>query len=683
MGIHGLSYYITSFPNLIEKAEWKLDSSDLVDQFIFDGNAFVYHIAFQNRTNWTHGGQYAMIAEIVTKTVQTLSSAGIEPTFLFDGALPKDKLDTRLKRHRSYIDRCISTYQNLGQINASNKDSDDRHNGIQYYGDLFLIPPLTLEVVVQTLRELNVQVKICQAEADGEVVTLANQKNAYVVSQDSDMYVYPRIGKGYIPFELLKIPLNKDSSHISAGVYHPDRLSTMLNLETCFLPLVGTLLGNDYLDVDSIRPLIGQWCSAEGLSIAKNSSAGWPKIVAELIKKNLNNPKDDVIRSIAEQLSTVPAKSNSRLKMTTNSVLQDRMIDSISRYDLSSPLLKSVTTNVLKHLAKGGVHLAYDDQTKDFSRQLLDVIESKTFWTSIFLEDIEREYSWDVSRLLRQSMYTIALHQVGRHDSTSNSESMAKVEEYVRVKHHLEGVRVITDNISQPTLDFYMLHQSNRETLNHLNTVTHPLVLCLRYLIFHCSRSIKNGRLYNYEVVGMLISGLRSLAVIIDGLTKDDAPFKIDTPKLKKRCVHLAAQFQSVIYSSYLLSQTLDMPDYMQSPHLLANLYNGVYFHHYIELARNGASIGKMLSGLSEGFKSLFFSVYEAVMSDLESEVHTVFDYKLESNEDDLLEQKPKRVHSKKQESNRPEKKKKSLLKNQSRNTNAFNVLSFGCTFDE
>ncbi|KAI8383016.1 hypothetical protein BD560DRAFT_444121 [Blakeslea trispora] len=689
MGIHGLSYFITSFPNLIEKTEWKLDSKESVDQFIVDGNAFVYHIAFQNRTNWTHGGQYAMIAEIVRKTVQTLLNAGIEMIFLFDGALPRDKLETRLKRHRSYIDRCISTYQNFGQINTSNKDSIDRHNGIQYYGDLFLIPPLTLEVVIQTLRELNIRVKICQAEADSEVVILANEKNAYVVSQDSDMYVYPCIGRGYISFDLLKIPLNKDgiSSHISAGVYHPERLSAMLNLETCFLPLVGTLLGNDYLDVDSIRPLISQWCSTENIPATKNSSIGWPKLVAELIKKSLSNHKSDVIQNIAKQLNIVAAKSNLKSKVTIVSALQDRMIDSILRYDLNSPLLKCVTKDVyssaIEQQPATRESLAFRGQSDNFSRQLLDVIENRTFWTSIFLEDIEREHSWDVSRLLRQHIYTTILRQIDGDNRNTGSESIDMVKEYIRVKHHLEGIQVITNDVSHPTLDFYMLHQSPKESLADLDTATHPLILCMRYLIFHCSRSIKNGRLHNYEVVGMLISGMRSLAAIITGLSKDDTAPEIDTPKLKKRCVHLSAQFQSVLCSSYLLSQILDISDYMQSPHVLANLYNGVYFHYYIELARNGTSIGKMLTGTSKAFKLLFFSVYEAVMADLESEVQVVFDYRLESNGDNLLEQKPKRVQSKKQESNRPEKKKKPLAKNHGRNANAFNVLSFGCTFDE
>ncbi|GAN04840.1 hypothetical protein MAM1_0075c04305 [Mucor ambiguus] len=717
MGIHGLSYFIKSLPSIVDNVKWKIGSAadelpattkDDGDHFIIDGNAFVYHIAFEHRTNWTHGGQYAHIADVVTKTVDSLHRAGIRLTFLFDGALPQDKLETRVKRHKSYIERCASTYWNLKQINASNKHADEeRKNGIQYYGDLFLIPPLTLEVVVQTLKEIHVEIQVCEAEADGEVVSMATRERAYVVSQDSDMHVYPDVGKGYIPFESLSIPIqDTDSDYISASVYHPETLARSLNLEPYQLPLFGTLLGNDYLDADLVRFPIGHWCSIEGIHVTKNNQSGWPKVVAEFIRRNTHvqggKGKDCIIHNIADQLKPIIAKSGMKSREAKASGFEDRMINSICRYDAFSPLLKSSpdqecstpSSTLIDTISSQFIH------TKTLSRQIMDVVASNTFWTSIFIEDIERESSWDVSRSLRQGVYGSVYEKLGGQQPQQQEENKNEiaVQEHVREKQHLEVVQVIGGVIEQQRStaldDFYRFHASNKTHIQHHSPIVHPLILCMRYMIYHCSQSIENGRLFNYEVVAMIVSTLRSLAPTLGYSTTDQVPHPdIGIPALKKRSIHLASQYQGVIYSSFLLSQILDIAHYLQSPQVLAHMFHGLYFHYYIEIARGGVSISRMLHHVTPAFKALFCSVYKSIMTDLYDQVLDVFDYDIITSameEWTISDNKPKRLISL-NSSNQPEKKKKkkSPAKSstnttpQSRSTNAFNVLSFGCNFDE
>lgn len=691
MGIHGLSYFIKSFPSLVENVEWKLDASTMTDHFIIDGNAFVYHIAFENRTNWTHGGQYATIAKVIRNTVDTFRKAGIRLTFLFDGSLPEDKTDTRIKRNKSYIERSVSTFWNLKQINTSNKNIEQRHNGIQYYGDLYLIPPLTLEVVIQTLRELKVEVEICQGEADGKVVALANEMNAYVISQDSDMHIYPQVGKGYISFELLNLPDSEgDQKLITAGVFHPERLASLLNVSPTLLPLFGTLLGNDYLDSDLVRFPIGQWCSEHGISIVSKQS-GWPKVVAEFIKRNCTDDKKDIIKNVVGQLKPIISKSSMKLREEKAASLENQIIESISRYDPCSPLLSEPgrkiidqATNTMKLLKQLQHH------TTGLSRQVMDVIENKTFWTSVFIEDIERESCWDVSRSLRQGLYGSVLARLSRE---TKEVTPIVVQEYIREKHHLEVLHVtggvITTEDSTFSENFYRFHISHsNKHLASFDPILHPLILCLRYMIHHCSQSISNGILCNHEVIAIIIATLRSLASTL-GFTEEEVPISAAcTPALKKRSIHLSAQFQSIMYSSYLLSQVLDIPDYFHSPNVLANMYHGLYFHQYMEAARCGASIGKMLSGVSPKFSGLFCSVYKSVMLDLNNDVQDIYDYDIITTamEDwTISDNKPKRLNATgKSSSNRPEKKKKSSKKpSENRSTNAFNVLSFGCNFDD
>lgn len=743
MGIHGLSYFIKSSPSLVKNVQWKIDGSintQQHDHFVIDGNAFVYHMAFENRTNWTHGGQYATIAQVVRETVAVLVKANIQLTFLFDGSLPQDKIETRIKRNKSYIERSVSTFWNLKQINMSNKNAEQRHNGIQYYGDLFLIPPLTLEVVVQTLRELdNVDVKICQGEADGEVVTMAIEKNAYVVSQDSDMHVYPNVGKGYIPLELLHIPIQQqdkkegEASIITAGVFHPEALASLLNLKRSLLPLFGTLLGNDYLDADLVRYPIGQWCSVEGIQMMKNQS-GWPKVVAEFIRRNCPN-EQEAIKNVVDQLKPIISKSSMKSREEKAYGFQDQIFDSISRYDASSPLLPPPLLNDQKKIGDEGLDATAIRTTniilkrlkhhnKGLSRQVMDVIKSKTFWASIFIEDIEREFCWDVSRSLRQGMYGWISKLLERSRPQQEEEEQRNLkdkedledrpimmEEYVREKQHLEVLEVtgcvITSRDNQSKngdtnkQDFYRFHISNEtKHLSLVDSKLHPLILCMRYMIYHCSHSIENGKLLNHEVIAIIIATLFSLAPVLGYTTKEEAltpTTSIPLAALKKRSIHLSAQYQSIIYSSYLLSQILDIPNYLQQPQILSHMYNGLYFHHYIEMARCGASIGKLLSGVSQDFVTLFCTIYKSVMMDLNDDVEDIFDYEFSISAAvekwTISDQKPKRINSlQKSPSNRPEKKKKSSNNSNkamngnnvtNRSTNAFNVLSFGCNFDD
>ncbi|KAI8646553.1 hypothetical protein BD408DRAFT_409861 [Parasitella parasitica] len=704
MGVHGLSYFIKSLPTIVDHVKWKVEPSKRKidqDHFIIDGNAFVYHIAFENRANWTHGGQYADIADAVVKTVDVLHRAGIRLTFLFDGALPQDKLETRVKRHKSYIERCASTYWNLKQINTSNKNADEQQNGIHYHGDLFLIPSLTLEVIIQTLKELHVNVEICNAEADGEVVNTAIREMAYVVSQDSDMHVYSHVGKGYIPLELLQVPIyqnqnqnNQDNEYVSAGVYHPEALAKVLHLEPFQLPLFGTLLGNDYLDADLVRFPISHWCNREGIHITKNNQSGWPKIVAEFLRRNSQldergKGKSCIIHNIATQLVPIIASSSMKSREEKANGFQDRIIDSISRYDVSSPLLKR-SSKEFQHNNENTPETRIDTISKQFlytknpSRQIMDVITSRAFWTSIFLEDIERESSWDVSRSLRQCLYGAVSERLEDQQETI-------VQEYIREKQHLEIVQVkggvIQNQRSTPLIDFYRIHVSNQDHLKDHDPALHPLVLSIRYMLYHCSQSIENGRLFNFEVVAIIISTLRSLAPTL-GYSIEEVPLpNIGIPALKKRSIHLAAQYQGIIHSSFLLSQILDIENHLRTPQVLSRMYNGLYFHYYIEIARGGASISKMLHNATPKFKALFCSIYKSVMTGLHDEVQDVFDYDIITSameEWTISENKPKRLIS--MAAKQPDKKKKKRsqeITNNDRSTNTFNVLSFGCNFDE
>lgn len=593
MGISGLSQFVQAHSSIGTRVDWN-PSTTIKDRFFFDGNAF----AHQLRQDWLHGGNYAKIAQIVTETIAQLKVAGIEPVFLFDGALPEDKISTRKNRKNNSIKSCTLVMTQLDQINR----------GLVYVDpSLFLISPWTLEVVIQILRDLQVRLQVCDFEADGELVRLAEKENGYVVSKDSDMFVYPRIGKGYIPLDSLRV--NKP---VTAQVFHPDRLARLLKLDTGDLPLLGALMGNDYMEKKIWRSVIEDWNFQRGMIKRQ-----WPMTVAEFINQQKNG---QLIQNIVR---FAPSKKRPEL--------ESGLLNAIDKYNIES---MSDKTTVCEGL----------------SRLLTDVIMNQTLWTGIFLEDIRKESSWNISQELRQAIYEIQREKLQLEEY--------KVTEYIRTKQHLDAVKISSRKRTGEDWDWFTeLHYSKNITnLSEKPSGLCYLILCLRYMIHQCSSKVEP--LADHEVIAITLSTLRCLAPCL-GFEESRTPQLEETPALSRRSIHLSAQYQAVVHSSYLLSQMLDIQ--IQAP--LVHLYNGPYFHYCLERTRDGDSLGSLLSDTSSEFKTLFTYAYKLITQDMN--IQRVFDYTM----DTLSNEKPKRIITQKK-TTPPAKKSKLTLSN-----NPFDLL--------
>jgi hypothetical protein len=627
-------------------------------------------------------GQYTHISNIVSQTINALQQAGIQLTFLFDGALPKGKEETRLNRYKNYLEKNEIACWSLQQINATNQDNRIDLENNNYYGELFVIPPLTLESCIQTIKQHpSVELIHCQYEADGEVVLLAEKQNAYLVSQDSDMHVYPHIGKGYIPLDLLTIPSPEEpNSMVSAGVFHPEALASLLKMDVDMLPLFGTLLGNDYLESKLIRGPIKSWGAAAGIHASKHQSTQWTKIVSALIlhcQVNNKGDKSTIIKNVVEQLNPIIAQTSTRVQEEKLTDLEEKIVHSIYRYDPHNPLIPpQPDEQSIDEIGKITCQLS-----QGISRQSMDVIAANSFWCTLFLEDMERECCWDVSRSLRQDLYGLIALRLGLKE--------IKVNEYVREKHHLSSQQMggtayvsISGDVSKRDY-FLRAHVTNRENLTTFQNqpAVQPLILCLRYLIYYGSLQ-SGGQLFNHEVIAFILANLRSLAPAL-GFKKDDIPRLGDlgVPALTKRALHLTAQYQTIVYSSHLLAQILDFPIYTENR--LTYMYDGLLLHYYIELTLGGASMAKLMSGLPAAFSLLFRQVYISVMDGLDNKVRLVYDYSIPttlSGNWEISDSKPKRLSVEKKTTKA--KKKKSEIRRPMKG-NAFDVLSFGCNFDD
>ncbi|CDH52733.1 hypothetical protein RO3G_07522 [Lichtheimia corymbifera JMRC:FSU:9682] len=680
MGIYGLAAFVHEHSTLGDQKTWTVGDAAKppAEHFIIDGNAFTYHYAMQSRADWIHGGQYSVVAKAIQDDVLVLQRAGIQLTVLFDGAVPHDKQRTRLKRYATYLERASMTLSHLDHINSALRQSK-MGDDLPIPSDFFLLPPLMLDVCVQALQEMKVETIVCADEADGQVATMAELRNGYMVSKDSDMHVYPRAGKGYVPLGSLNIR----NDMVSATAYHPKALASLLDLKIDLLPLFGTLLGNDYLDTKLVRDPITEWCSSRGLQ-CKSKTVYWPKIVGEFLRKIVGHQELD-----SNTINVVLKELNGMIK--GNGVDHNVVIESVRRYDAESVLLEKDSTSADDN--KGNM--------KHASRAITDITLTHTFWAPIFLEDLQQPSSWLVSRRLRQHVYTALL----------KSDTLPIIREYIREKRHLSEDMVECDVTCNSSGDgftqFTQLHHTDPTLLAELDRYWWPLVLCLRCLIYDLAYHHGNNnsnRIKDHEVIGLLAGGFASL------LHKTDGPSALTKlPTIKRGALHLTAQFQSIVFCSHLLGQALGVR-HLEQEGMLINMYDGIRMHHYLQLARRGASVERMLGSKLGGDKhQLFWNLYRAVIAKMEQNVETIFDYKIpptwskeatvkgtapssSSTKKNVKKRsgnnsphatstgargggvKAKRVATDRPTSSRP---------TTTKGANIFDVLAFGCSFDD
>ncbi|KAI8148110.1 PIN domain-like protein [Fennellomyces sp. T-0311] len=666
MGIFGLSAFVHEHGTLGDQCSWSSDAKEKADQhFIIDGNAFTYHYAMKNNTSWIHGGQYRAVAEVIRHDIAALQRAGIQITFLFDGALPDDKEHTRMKRYRSYIERAELLLTHLDQINQGFKGKD---GGIA--ADMYLIPPLMLDVCIQTIRDLGLDPVVCQGEADGHVVRLAEERQGYVISKDSDMHVYPKIGKGYIPLNTLSITNTEDSCLVKATVYHPQRLASLLQLDTNILPVFGAILGNDYLDPQLVRYPIMDWCSSHSMTV-KNKISFWPKCVAEFLR---SMDKQD-LSGIADQLKTVIKESRGN---TSVDGLEQALIASVHRYDPDSTLLGQKQEESKEEVSESG----------KMSRSIVDILATRTFWATLFIEDFQKESSWILCRQLRQCLYTLLLGDNG---------STPQVRECIREKHHMEEIMVdglSVEELGAPIEQIFNdkeaawkllrdLHfsQDIGEYLADLGDELQSFVFCMRFLI--CRSGQQGTQLKNHEVVGMIVGAMASLTSTDKWPEHNNAK-----PALKKQMLHLTAQYQNIVYCSHLLGQVLGI-QHLQGKGMLERMYDGISMHQYLQLSRRGFNVGSLLGNAAHDLSGTFWKLYRATTSGLLFYIDDFYDYRIPLHiptETDWLT--PRNIKKRTNNGSNNKSAKRAATSNNTSNTkqagkNIFDVLSFGCNFED
>ncbi|CAH1779742.1 unnamed protein product [Owenia fusiformis] len=231
MGVKGLTTFIDTNQELLE------DTKLCKTKLILDGNN-VYHFVYYNyRVAHAYGGDYLQYRNSVDSFFKSLLTCDIEPYVIFDGGYEKDdrKLQTILGRARSRI-------SSSNQIVAGN-------------GSPRIMPILAYEVFCEVIKELGIQHRTCDYEADGEIASLANYFNCPVLSNDSDFCVFD-LTAGYIPLDYVNFkPAKSQESttdlHLNCQLFKLSNLTQeFANVSNTHMPLFATLLGNDLIGTD-------------------------------------------------------------------------------------------------------------------------------------------------------------------------------------------------------------------------------------------------------------------------------------------------------------------------------------------------------------------------------------------------------------------------------------------------
>ncbi|KAF9435995.1 hypothetical protein BGZ76_005080 [Entomortierella beljakovae] len=457
--------------------------------FIIDGNAYIHHL-YCGQFEWIWGGQYSSFVNLLTAHVAALRSCGFQLQFLFDGPLPNQKRQTRLTRDTEKIrkiTKVISNLENNHVIGLNSNHSNNLTNPSDSMAALgriggtgtvtsgsqsnfyFLIPPLVLEITLQTLRSLGADLMVCDGEADGLVARLAMEKSldenvieAYAVSKDSDYFIYntgPATKGGYIPLDSLCVSSDPQThiTTITASVYTQSNIASDLSIRPHFLPLFASLTGNDYLQPKVFKEQITRTLAGKNIPSATSSNHARIKATAKFLEQygagsdttgvgsNESQVRSVMEKVLDDRINYYSGDSDKEEKQELRLALEESML----QYTPSIPSDESKGPESLSEfsLTSSGLHKIKEAlHSGRFSFKLMDVVCNNMFWCTPFLEDTDRESAWLASRELRRWIYGILAKNLMVESSTSRPMEVPAISldviEYVRRGDHLSAETV-------------------------------------------------------------------------------------------------------------------------------------------------------------------------------------------------------------------------------------------------
>ncbi|XP_066440666.1 protein asteroid homolog 1 [Eleutherodactylus coqui] len=407
MGIQGFMSFVSSHSNFFN--EIKLKNTKL----IIDGSNLYHTLHFDSGLDLVHGGDYDKFTDVLNKFFESLAMCNIQAYVVFDGGfdISNKKLETQKRRFKDKIRMA----QNLSKGRGGS-----------------VLPLLSREVCIQVLRNLQVPFVQCFAEADREIVVLANLWNCPILSFDSDFCIFD-LKVGYCPqnsFHWKNIVTMKETHecYMPARCFSAQKLCHFYNnMNMALLPLFAVLTGNDYINLLALETFF----SKVNLPIGNTSHSGRKHTQIHGLLNWLSR-FSDVEEAMENVLNYLRAKDRDSVRQLLYSAMEEYSLD--ETVNLEQYFLRG------SYISPTAVKLNLPEWVKfvlargELSPLLSDALVLRRVFLHPQVEDFRKPSAHFVTKPLRRFIYAIL------HASRKSQKEARRSKNFLVVEfHRFEG----------------------------------------------------------------------------------------------------------------------------------------------------------------------------------------------------------------------------------------------------
>lgn len=604
MGIPGLSTFVDNNLHLLEKCQ--LHDTKL----IIDGNNLYHILYYSHHIDFIHGGDYDKFVIHTRRFFHMLKECNIQPYLIFDGGYDIDE-----KKFRTVLERLRQRCHSAARIGHGGKGN--------------IMPILAYEVFRRTLLELGTPHCVCDFEADDQIVVLANEFGAPVLSYDSDFYIFD-IHAGYVPIDSVTFTacLSEDEKYkyLPCCIYFTKNLTKHFpDLGKSVLPLMATLLGNDFVEHYTFEDFY------QTMTPPKRGNSKFDIPIANTRMRSLFHWLENV-KSLESGVERVMKcfKEEKRAKIERimdMSLKSYSSVDKYSRVNLRLLLEESMDKN--EEQCKGSHSLLpawfrCSYWNGDIAQFCQNVVMLNTAFFACQVEDVKAPSTTNCCLGIRKVLYGILLPRKspGQGATVVTSEVPEFVTEYTRVIKNIKKIKIeplveLPSYGVLPVIGEVVNMKKNEKVslllsalgLSNSKVLEFPEELQLPMAILMYWTRESDPRITLHQLIAMIICILAMETIRIqgqttqpgsetcelDGIIQRSSPGQVEqflqnlrkyfnkTEHSKKHPVDMAvihsfSQFQTCFLYSMILNQVLRQPFTCPSP---ATVFNGSFLYNF------------------------------------------------------------------------------------------------------
>lgn len=196
-----------------------------------DGINLMYSLYEYHHISWTCGGQLKEYMKHLERFIESFKREGIDLIFFFDGSNVMFNVDGWIQRKRQAVND-VHKFLDKIEYGSSLCRIDTNRN-------FSVLPKNVFSVTIFVLKQKGCKIKITVDECDRELALFGRENNCMgILATDTD----------FIIFDTVKIysTIRMDLHEMSFDVYDKNKVREKLMLKSSELPLLASLVGNDY-----------------------------------------------------------------------------------------------------------------------------------------------------------------------------------------------------------------------------------------------------------------------------------------------------------------------------------------------------------------------------------------------------------------------------------------------------